>query len=164
MKQGKAAVAWLKNRVRIVDLRAKGPPRHARHGEGRPAARRHRRCRTPGGAVVPSGRTHRGGTVPWQQKERRQNDDTETRPHGLVSRQVLRAGLAIQRHPHTPSATRDVAWRERNAKVGTADGTRSQAHHRDTPPEYERPSWQVSWLAGHRLCLAFPMPAGTSDT
>jgi len=61
MKQGKAAVAWLKNRVRIVDLRAKGPPRHARHGEGRPAARRHRRCRTPGGAVVPSaGRTEAG--------------------------------------------------------------------------------------------------------
>ncbi len=55
-------------------------------------------------------------------------------------------------------------WRKRNAKVGTADGTRSQAHHRDTPPEYERPPWQVSWLAGHRLCLAFPMPAGTSDT
>ena len=31
-------------------------------------------------------------------------------------------------------------------------------------PSTERPSWQVSWLAGHRFCLAFPMPAGTSDT
>ena len=35
---------------------------------------------------------------------------------------------------------------------------------RDTPPVDVQLSRQVSWLAGRRFCLAFPVPMRTSDT
>ena len=164
MKQGKAAVAWLKNRVRIVDLRAKGPPRHARHGEGRPAARRHRRCRTPGGAVVPSaGRTEAGRSHGSRRNGGRTAITRLARMGWSVGRSCARvwqssATLTPLRQPGT--------WLGGNA-MRRSGQQMAPARKRTTGtprPRYERPPWQVSWLAGHRFCLAFPMPAGTSDT
>src|SRR5688572_1050939 len=49
-----------------------------------------------------------------------------------------------------------------------ADGTRARLAARVVPPGHPPVdvllSWQVSWLAGPRCCLAFPTPRGISDT
>jgi hypothetical protein len=77
-------------------------------------------------------------------------------PLSSRSRKSKNIGIPHLCWGHGPSGT--------HAGKPSGCATLLQATHRGTPPEDLQRSRQVSWLAGHCGCLAFPIPLGISDT